>query len=97
MPVHFSLKASDSYDGLYYLAEFVVVSRHLAFDMTRLRTFPSPHPVSKPPQRSTPQPLLRFGSVFWMLLRSMPATHRYKAHPYALNTHRVTGLTISND
>ena len=34
MPVHSSLKASDSYDSLYYLAEFVVVSRYLAFDAT---------------------------------------------------------------
>ena len=32
MPVHSSLKASDTYDSLYYLAKFVVVSRHLAFD-----------------------------------------------------------------
>ena len=60
MPVHSSLKASDSYDRLYYLAEFVVDSGHLAFDTTRLRPFPSSHPVSKPPQRSTPQPLHRF-------------------------------------
>ena len=67
MPVHSSLKASNSYDSLYYyLAEFVVVSRHLAFDSTRLRTFkfPSSHPVSKPPQRSTPQPLHRFEVSF---------------------------------
>ena len=60
MLVHSSLKASDTYDTLYYLEEFVVVSRHLAFDATQLRTFPSSHPVSKPPQRSTPQPLHRF-------------------------------------
>ena len=60
MPAHSSVKASDSYDSLYNLAEFVVVSRHLAFDATRLHTFPFSHPVSKPPQRSTPQPLPRY-------------------------------------
>ena len=62
MPAHSSLKAADSYDSLYYLVVFVVVSRHLAFDVTRLHTFPSSssHPVSKPPQMSTPQPLHRF-------------------------------------
>ena len=42
MPVHSSLQASDTYDSLYYLAKFVVVSRHLAFEATRLRSFPSP-------------------------------------------------------
>ena len=64
MPVHSSLKASDSYDRLNYLAEFVMVSRHLAFEATRLRTVPSLHPVSKPPQRSTPQPPHRFQICF---------------------------------
>ena len=61
MPVHSSLKASDSYDSLYYLAEFVVVSQHVAFEATPLRTFPSLHLVPKPPQQSTPQPLHPFG------------------------------------
>ena len=59
MPVHSSLKASDSYDSLYYLAEFVVVSRHLAFDATRLHTFPS-HIHTRafnPSQKAPPQPL----------------------------------------
>ena len=37
MPAHSSLKASDTYDTLYYLAEFVVVFQHLAFDAMRLR------------------------------------------------------------
>ena len=41
MLVHSSLKASDSYDTLYYLAEFVVVSRHLA--LTRRDSALSPH------------------------------------------------------
>jgi len=41
MPAHSSLKVSDSYDSLYNLAEFVVVSRQLAFDATQLQTFPS--------------------------------------------------------
>ena len=59
MPAHSSVKASDGYDSLYFLAEFVVVFRHLAFDATRLCTVSSPssHPVSKPPHRVTPQPL----------------------------------------
>jgi len=34
MPAQSSVKASDSYDSLYNLAEFVVVSRHLGFDVT---------------------------------------------------------------
>ena len=62
MPAHSSLKASDTYDRLYLAHFFVVVSRHLAFDATRGNsTFPSSHPVSLPSQRSTPQPLYRFG------------------------------------
>jgi len=32
MPAHSSVKASDKYDGLHPLAEFLVVSQHLAFD-----------------------------------------------------------------
>lgn len=32
MPDHSSLKASDRYESLYYLAEFVIVSWHLTFD-----------------------------------------------------------------
>ena len=62
MPVHSSLKASDTYDSLYYLAEFVVVSRHLGFDATRLRSFPSllnTH-TSRTTQRTTSQPHTRF-------------------------------------
>ena len=43
MPVDFSTKASDTYDSLYYLAEFVVVSRHLACDSTRRNSTLSPH------------------------------------------------------
>jgi len=64
MPAHSSVKASDSYDSLYNIAEFVVVSRHLAFEATPLHTFPFLHPVSKPPQRPTPQPLPRFEIPF---------------------------------
>ena len=37
-----------------------------------------------------------FNSVFWRLLGSTPATRRYKKRPYAVNTHGVTGLAISN-
>ena len=33
---------------------------------------------------------------FWRLLSSMPATPRYKAHLYTVNTYGVTGLAISN-
>ena len=43
MPVHFSLKASDTYDSLYYLAEFVVVSRHLGLDATPLFPLTAQH------------------------------------------------------
>ena len=43
MPVHYSTKASDTYDSLYYLAEFVVASRHLACDATRRNSTLSPH------------------------------------------------------
>ena len=62
MPAYSTLKASDSYDNLYYLAEFVGVARHLAFDATRLRPLSSPssNMVSKPPHRVTLQPLHRF-------------------------------------
>ena len=73
MPAHSSLKASDSYDSLYYLAEFVVVSRHVAFDGTRLLTFPSSHPVSKPPHRSTPPALDRFEIFFLEVTQLNPS------------------------
>ena len=62
MPVHSSLKASDSYDSRYYLAQFVVVSLHLDFDATQISTFPSPlntH-IFRTAQRPTPQPHPRF-------------------------------------
>ena len=62
MPVHSSLKESDTYDSLYYLAKFVVVSQHLAFDVMRLYSFLSPlytdtsrtthKPISQPHARS---------------------------------------------
>ena len=63
MTVHSSLKASDTYDSLYYLAEFVVVSWHLGFDATRLCSFPSPlYPhTSRTTQRTPSQPHTRFG------------------------------------
>ena len=43
MPVNSCTKASDTYDSLYYLAEFVVVSRHLACDATQRNSTLSPH------------------------------------------------------
>ena len=45
-----------------YLAEFVVVSRHLGFDATRLRSFPSPlnRHTSRTTQRTTSQIPTRF-------------------------------------
>ena len=67
MPAYFSIKARNRYDSLYYLAEFVVVSQHLAFDVTQLLmfSFSSSHPVSKLHQRLTSQPLHRF--EIWFL------------------------------
>ena len=35
-------------------------------------------------------------SVTWRILSSTPATRRYKAHLYTVNTHGATGLVISN-
>ena len=64
MPAHSSVEASDSYASLDNIAEFVVVTQHLAFDATRLHTFPFSHTVSKPPPRSTPQPLSPFETCF---------------------------------
>ena len=62
MTVHSSLKASDTYDSLYYLAKFIVVSPHLAFDATRLCSFPSPlnSHISRTTQRTTSQAYTRF-------------------------------------
>ena len=50
MPVHSSTKASDTNDSHYYLAEFVLVSRHLACDATRRNSTLSPHRSHSHPQ-----------------------------------------------
>ena len=62
MPVHSSLKAIDTYDSLYYLAKFVVFSRHLAFGVTQLCSFSSPLIThsSRTTQGTTSQPYTRF-------------------------------------
>ena len=67
----------------------------LSLDATRLHTFPSSHPVSYPPQRSTLQPLHQF-EICKLEDTQLDASYTPdKANPYAVNTQRVTGQAIS--
>ena len=65
MPVRSSLKVSHTYDSLYYLAEFVVVSRNLASERDATPHFPltthihTTYPTQKPPLQ--PLEVFQFG------------------------------------